>query len=100
MAHYEQMANQFGDAKRAVNYLPKNMRSHLGQADTLNRVTSVANTVAAGAQQLSQPLAVVTEAVTAAKDAAAPTKSAVSVNIPYISIVLGVLAVVFLLKKK
>lgn len=92
MASYERMENQFGDAKRAINYLPKNMKSHLGQAEDLGaKIATVTSAVEAGAARLRSPQT----------PAPAPT-SAVSVDIPYIPMVLGVGAVVglYLLLKK
>jgi len=76
---YEQMSNQFGDSKRAVNFLPKNMRSHLGQmpGDLGSKIAAVTTAVEAGA--LNPP-----SAPTAAP---APTKAAISVDIPYTPIV-------------
>lgn len=93
MAHYEQMANQFGDSKRAVNYLPKNMRPHLGQLpeDLGGKIATVTSAIAAGAAKLENP-----------KPPEA-SKSAVSVDIPYVPVVAGVIVVIgafYLLKKK
>jgi len=93
MAHYEQMKNQFGDAKRAVNYLPKNMRSRFGQLpeDLGGKIATVTSAIAAGVAKLEPP------------KAPEPPKAAVSVDIPYIPVVLGSLVVIgayFLLKKK
>lgn len=89
MAHYERMENQFGDSKRAVNYLPKNMRGRFGQLpeDLGGRIATVTSAIAAGAAKLETPKA----------------KAVVSVDIPYIPVVLGSVVVIgayFLLKNK
>jgi hypothetical protein len=80
------MGEQFGDAKRAVNYLPKNMRSRLGQtADDLaqigKKMTAVTTAAETVARKMENPV-----------PPAVPAK-AVSVKIPYTPIALGIAAV-------
>jgi hypothetical protein len=84
---YVNMGEQFGDAKRAVNYLPKNMRSRLGQtADDLaqigKKMTAVTTAAEAVARKMENPV-----------PPAAPAVKAVSVKIPYTPIALGIAAV-------
>jgi len=85
---YVNMGEQFGDSKRAVNFLPKNLRSRLGQSsDDMAQMGSKLRTVttvveAAAAKMEKPPVAPVP-----------PVKSAVSVNIPYTPIALGIAAI-------
>ena len=97
MASYERMENQFGDAKRAVSYLPKNMR--------VRQLSGPENFLQAAAQGLQAGIAPKVPAATTAEKAADTdaAKGAVSIDIPYIPIAIGISVVVgafFLLKKK
>ena len=89
LGSYERLGDQFQDSRNAARILSRNMRG-LGQTEDLgSKIKLVANAVAAGASALETP--------------APASGPAVSVDIPYVPIGLGILAVVavfYFLKKK
>lgn len=92
MSRYERLGDQFKDSRNAARMLPRGMRRGLGQAEDLgSKIKLVANAVAAGAEVLEKP-------------ATPPAPAAaVSVDIPYVPVAIGVIAVVaafYFLKKK
>ena len=81
---YERLSDQFTDSQNAVNLLPKNMRSPLGQLpeDLGSKIAAISSAVGTGAEKLAPP------------KAPEATKKVISVEMPYIPMALGVAVVV------